>query len=260
MALVLSLVIISLSISAITSQEYELSVEADARRIVANKEVGPRVIITGLVSPTPTLTLKPGAFLKILQNGKDKILQLDAIEPSFDEKRNRFITNIAFQEFAPDSDFFRWTPQQLAEHILAERVQLSKPLSVTFDDANNKVVIGGLADPKPVIEFKKGDTIRLDGKKGVIDTVESEEISFEQRKGQMDIDGELGTVYDDIGAGKLQYRDKQGQWHRVDPVYEAIKPTEMDAAKWRHYKIKQSNNYPQKDEIKHCMLSYVYSD
>lgn len=217
------------------------------------------VIITGLVSPPSTLTLETGTtYLKLLkrnQKEKDEILQIYRIEKGVDAEH----MNIRFLEIAPESVWFAWSPQELADQILAERVQFCKLFSVTFDDANNKVIIDDLADPKPVIEFKKGDKIKLDGKEGVIDKVDSTEILFErQATAQMDITGNLDAVYNGIAAGKLQYKDKQGQWHQVEPVYEAMKPTEMDVAKGKYYKTHPKKGYPKKDEIRHCMLSYLH--
>ena len=248
MALVQSLIILLLSITSTLSQEF--LVVADAHHIVANKDVGPRVIITGLVSPIwPTLTLKPGAYLKILPTnrfwGKEKILKLEDIGSD-----NQMIT---FKQVdpkpAPKSATINFPPEVLAHRIKWLKVELCKPYTVFFDDTQNKVTINGLANPNPMIAFKKGDDIKLNGNEGVIEKVEFNELTID-RKAEEPMSVSLESLRDDIGIGKVQYKDNEGEWHRVDPIYELIEPLPTKRANEAPV---PRNGYPKKSEIKHCM-------
>ena len=257
MALFQTLVFISLSIS--TSLSQRVSVAAHRARIVANKHVDPEVIITELVSPTPTLTLERGAYLKILnKNEKDQILKLVDIERGPNEHRRP----ITFQQVAPEPDpetpksaTIILSPQQLADQIVAERVQLRKPLSVTFDVDNKKLIINGLPGPKPLIELKPGDILKVDGHEGPIegpiDTIDKE-ILFIKEEGKRFTEPVLS---DDIHSGKVQYKN-QGLWHRLDPIFVPIQPTKMAVAlaKYDDDKTNPRNSFPKKDEMIHCML------
>ena len=219
MALVQSLSILLLSITRTLSQKF--MVVADG-----NKDVGPRVTITGLASPIwPTLTLEPGAYLKILprsSRGKDTILKLEDIGSD-----NKMIT---FKQVDPKpaskSATFNWPPEVLAKFIMRLKVELRKHYSVSFDDAQNKVTINGLANPNPMIAFKKGDDIKLNGNEGVIEKVEFNELTID-RKAEEPMSVSLESLRDDIGIGKVQYKDNEGEWHRVDPIYELIEPKEI---------------------------------
>ena len=215
----------------------------------ANTDVGPRVTITGLSSPIwPTLTLEPGTYLKILPTrswGKDIILKLEDIASD-----NQMIT---FKQVDPKPDpksaTINFPPQLLEHRIVRRQVELRKPYTVFFDDTRNKVIINGLANPDPMIAFKKGDDIKVDDKEGVIEKVKSNKLTIKQ-KAEKPMSVSLESLRDDVGIGKVQYKDNEGEWHRVDPIYELIEPVpgqrgdEAPAPR---------NGYPKKNEIRHCM-------
>ena len=157
---------------------------------------------------------------------------------------------------APDSEPFVLTPKQLEVLIIAERVQLRK-LSVKFDIGHiNKVIIGGVAGPKPVIEFKKDDIIKLNGEQCTIFMVESNQLWI-IREGVPTLVS-LSELYLHITEGKVQYKDNQEQWHQVDPIYEPIKAAEMALAWRNYYKTNPKKGYPKQHEIRHCMLFYLH--
>ena len=240
MALLQSLVIISVSMSTTLSRR--LSVEA-------HTYPDRQVIIRELVSPKPTLTLERGAYLKILKrnkNEKDKILKLEDIEYGPDEHRRP----IKFKQVAPEPDpgheTFEWTPHQLAARIVAERVQLRKPPSVTFDAANQKAIINGL-------EFKVGDNLKIENLEGPIETIDDEMLLIKPKgmKRQWPI------FPTNIHDGKVQYKDHEEQWHQFDQMYESIQPTQMAVALGKYDRTNPRNSFPKKEEMIHCMLFYL---
>ena len=229
MALFQSLVFILLSFS--TSLSKPLLVETHASRTIPDQSgsmiVPAHVSITGLESPIPTRTLQHGAYLKILSRDireKDIILKLEDIESD-----NHIIT---FQQVSPKTDpksaIINWSPQQLADHIMKKLVQIRKPFSIfpAEYDGHYRVRIKDLAEP--LIEFKEGDRIKLDGIQAVINKVNpegSDTCLVMKPDGERPISVSWEQLANYIGDGKVQYKDNQEKWHQLAPVYELVKPT-----------------------------------